>query len=254
MAAAFETYAGRPGVLFTDVDGTITTAKSLASSTYRALCDLAEAGLPVVVVTGRPAGWCDALVRLWPVAAAIAENGAITFVRDGASVSKRYAVAESEIPALRERMFAAAGEARALVSGARMSADSRYREIDLAIDWNEDASLDVADADRMVALLRDRGFEATRSSVHVNFGPPGIDKMTGCRAYLEVGGQCALGEALYVGDALNDAPLFAGFPHSVGVANVRDVWDELPHRPRYVTAAAEGAGFEEVAAALLAGR
>ena len=55
---------------------------------------------------------------------------------------------------------------------------------------------------------------------------------------------------VYVGDALNDEPMFKGFPRSVGVANVRGVWDELVHKPAFVTDAAEGAGFEELAAAL----
>jgi hydroxymethylpyrimidine pyrophosphatase-like HAD family hydrolase len=57
---------------------------------------------------------------------------------------------------------------------------------------------------------------------------------------------------VYVGDSLNDAPMFGGFPRSVGVANVRAWWDELPARPRYVTAAAEGAGLRELVAHVLA--
>jgi hypothetical protein len=110
-------------------------------------------------------------------------------------------------------------------------------------------------ADRIAALMRERGFEATRSSVHVNVGPRGVDKLSACRAVVEreLGGDpSALDDYVYIGDALNDAPMFAGFAGSFGVANVRAVWDELPHRPRYVTAAAEGAGFEELARSILA--
>jgi hydroxymethylpyrimidine pyrophosphatase-like HAD family hydrolase len=58
---------------------------------------------------------------------------------------------------------------------------------------------------------------------------------------------------LYIGDALNDEPMFRGFPRSVGVANVRDVWDELAAKPARVTRAREGRGFGEVARAVLRG-
>jgi 3-deoxy-D-manno-octulosonate 8-phosphate phosphatase KdsC-like HAD superfamily phosphatase len=56
---------------------------------------------------------------------------------------------------------------------------------------------------------------------------------------------------LYVGDSLNDAPMFGFFPHSVGVATVRDCADRMPSLPRWITRGAGGAGFVEVADALL---
>jgi hydroxymethylpyrimidine pyrophosphatase-like HAD family hydrolase len=59
---------------------------------------------------------------------------------------------------------------------------------------------------------------------------------------------------IYVGDSTNDAAMFGHFPHSVGVANVARFWDRLAHRPRYVTQAERGAGFAEVAQAVLAAR
>ncbi len=248
MTARFDTYTGVPSVLFTDLDGTLTTAGRLDAATYQAMASLAGAGLPIVIVTGRPAGWGDAMVRLWPVAAVIAENGAVSLVRSGDRVKRRFGHPEEHIPALRRKMLAAVDDVRRDHPGARLSADSRFREVDLAIDWNEEASLPIENADRIAWQLRAEGFEATRSSVHVNFGPVGVDKLTACRAYVSTD---ELESYLYIGDALNDAPMFAGFPHSVGVANVRDVWDALPHKPRYVTDAAEGAGFCEVAEALL---
>jgi hydroxymethylpyrimidine pyrophosphatase-like HAD family hydrolase len=152
-------------------------------------------------------------------------------------------------------MLEAFREVKREIPGARLAADSRFREVDLAIDWNEEASLPVEAADRIAVLMRERGFEATRSSVHVNVGPKGVDKLSACRAVVEheLGGDPrALGDYVYVGDALNDAPMFAGFPNAFGVANVRAVWSELAHHPRFVTDAAEGAGFEELARAILA--
>ena len=59
---------------------------------------------------------------------------------------------------------------------------------------------------------------------------------------------------VYVGDSLNDAPMFGAFGLSVGVANVMEVVDELAHRPAYLTRARAGAGFVEVVRAIARAR
>jgi hydroxymethylpyrimidine pyrophosphatase-like HAD family hydrolase len=59
-------------------------------------------------------------------------------------------------------------------------------------------------------------------------------------------------EYVFVGDSPNDSPLFAYFPHSVGVANVRQFGGRVDAWPAYVTREAAGAGFAEVAERLLA--
>ncbi len=56
---------------------------------------------------------------------------------------------------------------------------------------------------------------------------------------------------LYIGDSLNDAPMFGFFPHSVGVATVCQYADRMPALPRWITKGAGGAGFVEVADRLL---
>ena len=48
--------------------------------------------------------------------------------------------------------------------------------------------------------------------------------------------------------------MFEHFTHSVGVANIRKVADQLSHRPLYITTSERGAGFAEAAAAILAAR
>ncbi len=55
---------------------------------------------------------------------------------------------------------------------------------------------------------------------------------------------------MFVGDSPNDAPLFVFF-RAVGVANVREFAARIPSLPAYVTQAAAGAGFAELAAYLL---
>ena len=69
--------------VFTDIDETVSTAGHLTAEAYGALAALHKAGLLVVPVTGRPAGWCDHIARFWPVDAVVGENGAFWMWHDG---------------------------------------------------------------------------------------------------------------------------------------------------------------------------
>jgi hypothetical protein len=69
-----------------------------------------------------------------------------------------------------------------------------------------------------------------------------------------LGPEAARAQVLFVGDSPNDAPMFAHFGHTVGVANVRDFAGRLAAEPAWVTEARGGAGFAELAAALLEAR
>ena len=248
MARSIAELEGKVEALFSDLDGTLTTDGRLEASTLAAIEQLDEAGIPFFVVTGRSAGWGQALLAMLPARGVVAENGGVTFVRTADRIDKYYALPAGELGEWRQRMQCAVAELSALIEGARLSSDSCYREVDLAIDWNEEATLSSADADRLVELLTARGFTATRSSVHVNFAPPLFDKLSACRelvSRVQVG-DGDLANYIYVGDALNDAPMFAGFPRSVGVANIVELWDELEHRPAYLTASAQGKGVREL--------
>jgi hypothetical protein len=139
-----------------------------------------------------------------------------------------------------------------------MSTDSRYTEVDLAIDVNEEVRLGPEGARRLEAFFAARGVNAVRSSVHVNAWIGPFDKAWMVRRFLRSVWKTQLRPGdprfLYVGDSLNDAPLFEAFALSVGVANVRAVLAELEHWPRFVTRAPEGAGFEELGRAVLRAR
>jgi hypothetical protein len=237
--------------LFTDVDGTMTTGERIEASTYEAIEQLDASGTPVILVTGRPAGWGQAFMKMLPVLAVVTENGGLTFVREGRRQHKLYGVPQASLPEWRRRMNDAAVEVMAKVPGTRLSSDSKYREVDLAIDWNEEVSLPEDDAEVVVDMLRKAGFTAVRSSVHVNFGPPHFDKLSACMTVVRqvLGGDASdLSPYVYAGDALNDAPMFGGFPSSVGVANIKAWWDELTWKPSYVTELPEGAGLRELIA------
>ena len=240
--------------LFSDVDGTMTTGDRIEAATYEALERLGEAGVPVIMVTGRPAGFGHAFMKTTPILACVAENGGVLFVREGRKLVKQYGVPAASLPEWRRRMNDIAVDVMSKVPGARLSSDSKYREVDLAIDWNEEVQLSRDDAELCVQMICKAGFEAVRSSVHVYFGPPHFDKLSACMTVVRqvLGGDANdLSQYAFVGDALNDAPMFAGFPTSVGVANIRTWWDELSHKPAYLTERPEGAGLRELIAHLM---
>jgi HAD superfamily hydrolase (TIGR01484 family) len=253
MSRPLSELRGPVRALFSDVDGTMTTGERIEAATYEALEQLSASGTPVIMVTGRPAGWGQAFLKILPVAAVVTENGGVTFVREGRRQHKLYGVPPASLPEWRRRMNDAAVDVMSKVPGARLSSDSKYREVDLAIDWNEEVALGPDDAELVVLLLRKAGFTAVRSSVHVNFGPPHFDKLSACMVVVQkvLGGDPAdLSPYVFVGDALNDAPMFRGFPSSVGVANIRTWWDELTDKPAYITERPEGAGLRELIAHL----
>jgi HAD superfamily hydrolase (TIGR01484 family) len=249
---------GRIRAVFSDVDGTLTTAGELRGSTVAALAGLREAGVRVVLVTGRPSGWGECWARTLPVDGVIAENGGLYFARRARTLAKVYAQPRAERRTHRLRLLRAVRQAMAAAPGARLSMDSAATEVDIAIDYEEQVHLGHAAADRIERRLHALGVVAVRSSVHINCWLGSFDKLRTTRAFVarEWGSRFAHEERgyVYVGDSLNDAPMFGGFTHSVGVANVLEVLNRLPARPAYVTRAAEGLGFEELARRVLARR
>jgi HAD superfamily hydrolase (TIGR01484 family) len=239
-----------------DIDDTLTSDGKLRAQAYGALERLHEAGKRVVPVTGRPAGWCDHIARMWPVDAVIGENGAFYFSFADGKLGRRYADASEVRAAKRQRLDGLAGEILRQVPGAALAADQAYRETDLAIDYCEDvAPLPLAQAERIAELMRAAGLTAKVSSIHVNGWLGDYDKLAMARALFAERFSLDLDTAnrsvVYAGDSPNDAPMFAFFERSVGVANVRRFAGRLAAEPKYVTEAAAGAGFAELAARLL---
>jgi len=76
MRALAELDARGVRAVLVDIDETLTTAGKVTGDAYAALERLHAAGRIVVPVTGRPAGWCDHIARMWPVDAVVGENGA----------------------------------------------------------------------------------------------------------------------------------------------------------------------------------
>jgi len=253
--------AARVRFVLTDIDDTITDEGRLGAAAYGAIERLTAAGTKVVPVTGRPAGWCDMIARFWPVDAVVGENGAFWFRYDhaGRQMIRRYTLPAAVRAANRQRLDQLAPRILAAVPGCAIAADQAYREADLAIDFCEDVPpLGREAIAGIVAQFEAEGAQAKVSSIHVNGWFGAFDKLTTARALLA--DHYGLDEAAmkavvaYAGDSPNDSPMFGFLPLSVGVANVRDLEDLLPAKPAYVTPSRGGAGFVELAEALLAAR
>ncbi|PWR18819.1 HAD-IIB family hydrolase [Zavarzinia compransoris] len=254
----------RAGVDFvlTDIDDTLTTHGRLPAVTYAAIERLADAGIKVVPITGRPAGWCDLIARQWPVAAVIGENGAFFFAHDRAAnrLVRRYWKQDPKVRAAdRARLAALAETIPAQVPGAAVATDQFCREADLAIDFREDvAPLPWAAVDRIVALFEAAGASAKYSTAHVNGWFGDWDKLAMTRIlfrdYFGADLNDCRTRVAFIGDSPNDVPMFSYFPLAVGVANLDFFGDRLAAKPAYVTTARGGQGFAELADALLAAR
>jgi len=242
--------------VMTDIDDTLT--RDVEPAALAALHALHAAGLPVVAITGRPLGWSEAFAAAWPLAAIVAENGAVALVRDGDTVSTEFAQDAATRAAHAARLRDVAARIVAEVPGATLSRDSAGRVTDIAIDHAEFTTLPPLLMDRVVALMRAEGMNATVSSIHINGWFGAHTKWSGAtwmvRRLFGRALEAELPRWAYVGDSTNDQLMFERFPLSVGVANLRDFADKLHTWPAYITERDRGEGFAEVARAVLAAK
>ena len=253
--------AARRGIagVFTDIDDTLTTEGAITPDALEALDALRRAGLHVIPITGRPVGWSEPFAAAWPVDAIVAENGAVALVHgaDG-RVRKRYQQPAAEREANFARMQQVLARIEREVPGARRAEDSPGRETDIAIDHSEFTHLPQERIDEVVRVMRAEGMTATVSSIHINGWYGSHDKLEGARwiarELLDLDLDPQLERWVYVGDSTNDELMFRHFPHCVGVANIRRFAHQLTHAPAYVTEGERGAGFAQVARAVLAAR
>jgi hypothetical protein len=240
-------------VVLLDIDETLTTSGKLTAHAYTALEALKLGGKRVVPITGRPAGWCDHIARMWPVDAVVGENGAFYFWFAHGRISKRFIDEPSVRAHQRILMDNIAKTILERVPGAALASDQPYRETDLAIDFCEDVPpLPLETAERIAALMRQAGLTAKISSIHVNGWFGQYDKLITTRRLLAERFRLDLDASnpkiVFVGDSPNDTPMFSFFDNSVGVANVRRF---AGLQPKFVTRAEAGAGFVELVTHLL---
>ncbi|MGB3289315.1 MAG: HAD-IIB family hydrolase [Burkholderiaceae bacterium] len=247
-------------VILTDVDDTLTRGGKLSASTLDAIERLARGGLRVIPVTGGCAGWCDHIVRAWPVAAVIGESGAFSFqMRPNGGLRRHFVRPLEQLRADQQRLLEIAQQALAAVPEARMAADQAYRLADVAIDHSQDVGpLPASSIATIIKIFEDAGARARASSIHVNAWFGDYDKATMAAQLLAddlaIDPDEQSRRVLFIGDAPNDESLFRAYALSVGVANIKHHLSKLAHPPRWICDAGHGAGFVEMADRVLQAR
>jgi HAD superfamily hydrolase (TIGR01484 family) len=244
--------------VLTDIDDTLTVKGRLPAVVFAAMEALRQAGIRVVPITGRPAGWCDHIARMWPVDGLVGENGAFYFRYDDREkkMLRRYWKSKEERISDRKQLDDIQATVLAEVPGCAVAADQAYREADLAIDFCEDVPpLPLKSVEAIKAIFEAAGATAKISSIHVNGWFGDYDKLSMTRVVFEEvfneEMEAVRDRVVFCGDSPNDSPMFSFFPHSVGVANVRAFEKQLEASPAWVTRAEGGFGFAEMVKILL---
>ena len=245
-----------------DIDETFSTQGKITADAFSALWALKRAGFILIPITGRPSGWCDHIVRFWPVDAVVGENGAfVFFMKDGrrARIDTPLGMNEDERRAQMIVLRDALGER---FPEMQVASDQAYREYDIAVDICEDVKAWTPErVNELVTFCQSRGAHAKVSSVHVNIWVGDFDKCRGIKNWLEQGAPGLKtrripkwDEMIFIGDSPNDEPNFAAYDWSVGVANLKKYLPKLKTPPTWLTQAKSGDGFCEMAKKLLASR
>jgi len=239
-------------IILTDIDDTLTTDGKLSVATLHALDRSKQAGFLRIAVTGRPTYWTLPLLRLCHFDAVIAENGASAFWLDkeGKQQEMFYAVAEVR-KQHRQQLEQFAHLLHARFPEVQIASDAPQRIGDLAFDIGEEIPpLPMARTVEIADFIREHGFYATTSSIHAHASVVHFSKQTMTQKLLvevfDVGDHQALECCVFIGDSPNDASMFAHYPWSVGVANVKKYLDRFEAHPRFVTEQACGDGFVEL--------
>lgn len=242
--------------LLTDIDDTLTDEGLLGSKAYDALWRLHEAGIKVVPVTGRPAGWCEMIARVWPVAGVVGENGGFYFRYHNKKMSRYFVFDAKTQSDHRHQLDRIQNEVLTKVPGCAVASDQFCRLMDLAIDFCEDVPrLSDSKVDQIVDIFKKHGAQAKVSSIHVNGWFGDYNKVTTSELFLKnefgLSNEKSRQVAGFSGDSPNDEPMFEKFPHSFAVANLAKFADRLTHKPRYISQQRGGLGFVEIAEQIL---
>ena len=246
--------------LLTDVDDTLTTQGRLLPETLQAIYSLHEAGIKVIPVTGGCAGWCDQMVRTWPVDAVIGENGAFYFTLDEKKrICQTSWHSEQEMKEKQKHLLEIATSILHTHPEVKLARDQAFRLADVAIDYNQDITgVSARQVQSIIDIFQQHGANARASSIHVNawFGNYSKRAMSE-RLLKQVYGITEaeiLSCAAYVGDAPNDEPMFSWLKYTFGVSNINRHLEGMSYHPAHILSQECGRGFAELSGLILQSR
>lgn len=242
--------------LLTDIDDTLTDEGHLGPEAYTALWSLAKKGIQIVPVTGRPAGWCEMIARMWPVAAVVGENGAFYFRYKDKTMQRHFFLDEKTRLENQKKLQKVQAQVLHEVPGCAIASDQFCRLFDLAVDFCEDVpALTKNDVQKIVDIFKSHGAEAKVSSIHVNGWFGDYNKLTMSLELLKkefkLSDKEILSEVAFSGDSPNDEPMWSYFPNSFAVANISAFISHLKYKPNFVSGKKGGLGFEQIATRLI---
>lgn len=231
-----------------DMDGTLTHHGKFTLPLLQALTTLSAQDMAVLIVTGRSAGWVQAIAHYLPIAGAIAENGGVWLAPD--TGIPQLLIELPDLAQHRQRLAAMFIQLQSQFPDLTPSADNPFR----LTDWTFDiGTLSATDLAQIAETCREAGWGFVYSTVQCHIRLLGQDKGGGLQQVLQQHfPQLTAMQVVTVGDSPNDEELFdaSRFPLSVGVANVRHYCDRLYHLPTFITPSPEVAGFGELVAAI----
>jgi HAD superfamily hydrolase (TIGR01484 family) len=244
--------------IFTDIDDTLTNEGKLLPEAYEALWQLHQAKFNVIPITGRPAGWCELIARQWPVEGIVGENGAFYFrYSESTKTMKRHFFYPQYVRnENQKKLEIIRQEILQKIPACNIAGDQFSRLFDLAIDFAEDMErLSDNEIQNIVQIFESHGATAKVSSIHVNGWFGNYDKLTMTLKFMQnefsLDEQQTRQQSCFFGDSPNDEPMFAFFPLSFGVANLKQFQSQLKALPTYMCASDGGHGFKEAVATIL---
>ena len=250
-STSIKNFHSKINFVLTDIDDTLTNEGELLPEAYESLWVLKRAGIKVIPVTGRPAGWCEMIARFWPVSAVVGENGAFYFMYKNKKMHRHFSQNEIERSQNQKKLEHIKKEILQSVPGCALASDQFCRVADLAIDFCEDVpALPEEKIQEIVSVFTKHGAIAKVSSIHVNGWFGNHDKLTQSLYLLKhefrldentIQDQCA-----FVGDSPNDEPMWKYFKNSLAVSNVKKFLPKLTHQPRFIANSEGGIGFAEI--------
>ncbi|MBD2089695.1 HAD family phosphatase [Microcoleus sp. FACHB-1515] len=234
-------------LIATDMDGTLTKSGKFTPALLNAFVELRKANIAIAIVTGRSAGWVQAIVNYLPIDGAIAENGGLYFPNADRAPEPLVSLTVDH----RDRLAQVFRELQIEFPQLQPAIDNAFR----LTDWTFDVQgLSLADLERLSDRAHHLGWGFTYSNVQCHIKLPEQDKAAGLQQVIDRHfPHLSAAQVATVGDSPNDESLFdpQRFPHSIGVANLRHYADRMQHQPAHLTAKAEVDGFCELAQLLI---